>query len=235
MFGLGGKRSERWLIKHAPEAIEVIGRVSRNEMAVRMELEGPQLRFNTRLLLKDQVVLVGKPPGVETYLETGDFARFKAPWERAYEVRMEIASTHVNMRNQAEAFVCKAPSGRAALVQRREDRFNTSRFANLWLALPEFGQNFPIVDLSSKGCRIQARGVLASSLFQLNRRITSGLIRVSERFQIQLDTLVPRALLRGLVGLEFMLPDSEGHRRQLSTLLGALALQEVNPNAASPV
>ena len=233
MFGFGRRKAGTG--KEGPLVIPVLRRISDEQTVVRMEMERVMLRFNTRLALRDQVVLVGKPSGLEESIEKGDCARIKVPWAKNFEVRMFVTAHHVNLKNGSEGFICKTPSGHALPVKRSKDRFNTRRFSNLQLLLPSFGLDFPIMDLSAEGCRIKARPEIVADLFKMNREIMEGVIQVGERFHIALETMIPRAFLRETVGLEFNPRQDSGHKRNLSTLLGTLAMQEVHTHAPDPI
>ena len=233
MFGFGRKKAGSG--KEGPPVIPVLRRISDEQTVVRMEMERAMLRFNTRLALRDQVVLVGKPSGLEESIEKGDCARLKVPWARDFEVRMFVSALHVNLKNGSEGFVCQTPSGNALPVKRSKDRFNTRRFSNLQLLLPSFGLDFPIMDLSAQGCRIRARPDIMADLFKMNRKILEGVIQVGERFHIALESMIPRVLLRETVGLEFNPRQDSGHKRNLRTLVGTLAMQEVLTHAPDPV
>lgn len=235
MLGFGtiwGKKSGN---RDAPQVLEVLRRLSDEQSAVRMEIERVLLRFNTRIVLRDQVVLVGKPPGLEDSISKGDLARFKIPGARGFEVRMPITALHVNLKNGGEGFVCKTPSGLALPVKRNSDRFNTQRFSNLQLLLPSLGLDFQIMDLSATGCRIKARPDFVNDLFRMNHKLMEGVIQVGERFHIALEAMIPRAHWREMVGLEFNPQQDSKHKRNLSTLLGTLAMQEVSTYAFNPV
>ncbi|HKI99270.1 MAG TPA: hypothetical protein VKB51_12430 [bacterium] len=198
-------------------------------------MERVLLRFNTRLILWDQTVIVGKPRGIAESLANEECVRFRIPWAKEFEVRMEIAALHVNLANGSEGFVCRQPSGQAVRIKRGGERFSTRRYTNLQLHIPEVGLGFPVVDLSSRGCRIKARSRLEEKCFKVNRRIREGMIQVGDRFHIHLDSVVPRVHLGQMVGLEFDVGNGTNPQRNLKTLLGILAMQEVERLATGMV
>lgn len=233
MFSLWNKMTGK--VKEGPEVVPVLRKLSDGQTVIRMEMERAMLRFNTRLALRDQMVLVGKPSGLESSIEKDDCARIKVPWARNFEVRMFVTAGHINLKNGNEGFVCQTPSGNALPVKRSKERFNTRRFSNLKLLLPSFGLDFPIMDLSAQGCRIMGRPDFVADLFRMNQKIMEGVIQVGEHFHIVLETMIPRVQLREMVGLEFNTRTDSGHKRNLTTLLGTLAMQEVNTYAPDPI
>lgn len=229
MFGKTKGKSEP-----APLVVPVLKRISSQKKVVRIEIDAAQVRFNSGILLKDGLVLVGKPEELEPSLNLGDTARFRIPWNNKFEVRMETVVIHLNLRNGTEVFVCKTPTGRAHMVRRTANRFNTRRFRNLHLHLPALDDMFPIVDLSAAGCRVEADPRLLKDSFSVGRRIWEGLIRVEDKMQVQLDLIIPRVYHEETVGLEFNVDRQGNHERKLSSLLGILAIGEVRPVSQQP-
>ena len=230
MFGFTKRRRER-----APAVGPVLRKLSEGRQAVRMEIDSAMVRFNTGLLAKEAVVLVGKPSGLEASMSTGDIARFRIPWEQQFEVRMEISVLHLNLSNGTEAFLCKKPSGLAYPARRTNDRFNTRRFTNIHLDLPALKDSFPILDLSAAGCRVDAEPGLVMNAFRVNRRLWEGIITVGEQLRVRLDLVIPRAYDKKTVGLEFKVNRGGRHGQQLTILLGTLAIREVRPQSLQPV
>ena len=208
-----------------PLVAQVLKRLTADRTPVRVEIEQKLLRFTTRLKVRQEVVLVGKPQGLEAPLGRDDSVRFKIPWDPAHEVRMAIALPHLNLSNGMGAFCCKTPEGHAAAVQRHADRFSTRRFRNLHLEVPDLGEGFPIVDLSAAGCRIAAERGLQRAL-RLNRHFRKALIRLGDNLRVELVRLIPRVHLGEMVGLEFFVDRSSEHHGRLRLLLGSLAMSE---------
>jgi hypothetical protein len=172
-------------------------------------------------------VIVGKPRGLMEGISKGDCARFRVPWATEFEVRLEIASLHVNLANGSAGFVCKQPSGAAYSVKRSGERYSTGRYTNLQLRVPGAGLDFPVLDLSSRGCRVKAQSKVGERFFKVNRRIREGILQVGDRFHIRLDSIIPRMHLREMVGVEFVVGKQRKPQRELAILLGILAVQEV--------
>ena len=214
--------------------VPVLKKLSEERKAVRMEIDAAMARFTTGILLRNNVVLVGKPEGLGASLKKGDMARFRIPWDPRNEVRMEITVLHLNLSNGTEVFLCETPSGRALPVRRERERFNTRRFNNLRLDLPALKDSFAIVDLSASGCRLEASPKLFRNSLGVKRRIWQGIIMVGERLRINLDLVIPRAYHEEAVGLEFVVNRSGNHDRDLTTLLGLLAIRETMPVCPQP-
>ena len=105
MFGFSKRRQER-----APAVEPVLRKLSVGRQMVRMEIDSAMAQFNTGLLVKDEMVLIGKPEGLEASMRRGDIARFRIPWEQKFEVRMKIYVLHLNLSNGTEAFLCRKPT-----------------------------------------------------------------------------------------------------------------------------
>ena len=224
MFGMTKRRQER-----APAVEPVLRKLSVGRQMVRMEIDSAMAQFNTGLLVKNEMVLVGKPEGLEASMRRGDIVRFRIPWEQKFEVRMKIYVLHLNLSNGTEAFLCQKPSGSAHPAQRINERFNTRRFSNIRLDLPALKDSFSILDLSVGGCRVNAEPKFMRNAFKVNQRLWEGIITVGERFQVRLDLVIPRAYHDGTVGLEFKVNRGERYGQHLTTILGTLAMREGGP------
>ena len=231
MFGLfkNKKRTDDSL--SAPTVLKAI---SSQKQVVRMELDRPMVRFKTRLLYRDKVVLVAKPPELTVEIAKGDVARFKIPWEKNHEVRMEVSLPQVNLSNGLGAFLCQTPSGAAFSVRRVEERFNTRRYKNLHVDIPDLGDNFRIVDLSATGCKIAIKTTSRWKSFKIGRSIGKSMIKVGDRMEIELDLMIPRAHANESVGMEFSVNGDGRNRQWLTVLLGTLGTMEVDAILPQP-
>lgn len=225
---LGGERGR-------PEAASVLKRVVRDGRPIRMELESDMIRFDTVLLLRRQIVLVGKPRELTGMRSGGQWVRFKVPWDPRFEVRMQVSVPHLNLSNGQSAFVCQMPAGRVPRVRRGSERFSTRAVSNLYLDLPSLDDRFRIVDLSRSGCRIEMVRGSSESVFRLKRRIPHGVIQLGDNMHVEIDGVVPRMLRDRAVGFEYAIDREGEHRRQLRTLLGALAMMNIAGHSPSTV
>ena len=214
----------------APLALSVLRTLSRDRHTVEMELSSLLVRFKTTLVLRNGTVAVAKPPALEVNLRKGADARFKIPWDKSFEIHLPVAVPHLNLSNGASAFLCKLPEGYAVPVRRRSDRFDTRRFKNLLLEIPDLHALLPIQDLSASGCRVMAETPHELSALQKTNRLQRGFIQLGNRVHIALVGLAPRMIHGRAVGLEFQVDSRESaHSRRLSLLLGTLALRGVLP------
>lgn len=214
--------------------LPVLKRISDQRTAVRVEIESAMKRFNTGLLLRDKIVLVGKPEATQMDLKKRDVIRFRIPWDKQFEVQMKIEVGHLNLANGTKAFLCKTPKGRVFPVRRKSDRFYTRRFNNLHLHLPALKAFFQIVDLSSAGCHIVGEPGLISEAFGVKRRLWQGVICVGENLRVSLESVIPRRFANNSVGMEFKVGPSDNHATQFNLLLGTLAMLEIDPKAPIP-
>ena len=227
MFGLKNRK------KTSPFSLPTLKKISDERLPVRMEVTSALVRFNTLLSLKRGVVIVSKPLSLDKGLNKGTQVRFKIPWEPEYEVQMSVLLPLLNLGNGGEAFLCQTPAGNAHAVRRKHDRFDTRRYRNLYLEMPALKDRFPIVDISSAGCRVEADAALLRESFKTRYRIWQGAIKVGNQVEIELNNIMPKVFLNNAVGMSFSLGRDARHQAQWSSLLGLLSLQELTVGTSS--
>lgn len=210
------------LNKGEARAIEaVLTRIDRQRDVVRMELERTLIRFNTRLSVRRNAVVVAKPPALGSELQPGGFVRFKVPGNPRQEVRLEVATPHFNLTNNQPAFLCKLPVAFAPASQRKSDRFNTKRFQNLRLALPGH-EDLRIVDISETGCRVDTPYPHPNERLPRSERIGDAAVQMGRNVRVQLAVVTPRTYAGRSVGFSFTVDPNGDNRKLLQHLLRSL-------------
>ncbi|MDH5753293.1 MAG: hypothetical protein OEZ59_12860, partial [Deltaproteobacteria bacterium] len=89
--------------------LAILEKIDQDKASIRVEVEGSNLQFVSRLSVKGESVLIAKPPGLNQGLEKGKFVRFKVPGGGSHEIRLEIAAPHFNLNSGATVFLCRLP------------------------------------------------------------------------------------------------------------------------------
>lgn len=196
--------------------------IDRRRQAIRVEVEQTQVRFNTRISVKREVVVVAKPAALEGVLRVGSYIRFKVPGQTHREVRMEVTTPHFNLSNQQPVFICRPPVAFCKASQRQSERFDTRRFSNLRLVLSGFEEPFRVLDISQNGLRIQVPFPRPQVQFPPNQPVTGGTIHMGKRVSVSLSRLVPRTFKKDSVGFAITVHPDGNHRKLLAHLLRTL-------------
>jgi hypothetical protein len=209
--------------KGEAKAIEaVLARLEKRQLAVRVELEHSLIRFETRLAVKRNAVVVAKPPALGKQLQTGHYVRFRVPDEPRHEIRMEVVTPHFNLANDQPAFLCRMPTAFAPPSKRKGDRFDTSRFTNLRLELPGQEGEFRILDISEHGCRVQTPYTRPREHLPLAAQIGNAVVLMGRNVKVGLAKIVPRDYQGTSVGMSFAVDPGGDNRKLLLHLLRSL-------------
>lgn len=211
-------------------------RLDREKTPVRVEIENTLTRFNTRMVLRGHTVVVARPQAVGHLLEQGTMVRFKVPGDADREVRMEVVTPHYNLSSGSPVFLCKIPTKFAANgAQRASERFNTSRFNNIMLVVPEHKWKYRVLDLSLTGCKVHSRTGDLKTEFPIGHRVGDGYLQLGDRVRVDLDYVVPRSYQGAAVGLEFGITQSGPSKRYLTHLLQSLERKDNERMRAEPM
>ena len=217
----------------AREVEAVLARLEGRNETVRVELERTLIRFNTRLSVKRNAVVLAKPPAIGPELRAGGFVRFKVPGDPRHEIRLEVATPHFNLANEQSAFLCKLPTAFAPTSQRKSDRFDTSRFSNLSLVLPGH-EDLRILDISQNGCRVLTPYPHPHQRLPRSERLGDAAVRMGKNVRVQLAALVPRTYHGRAVGMSFSVDPGGENRKLLQHLLRSLETAQSEALRAQP-
>ncbi|MDH4122138.1 MAG: hypothetical protein OEV94_10575 [Deltaproteobacteria bacterium] len=199
LFGMFKKEED-----NSTEIFQALQKLESQKTAVRMELEKSYVSFRTVIALRDNMIVVGKPPGINDQIEKGVRLRFRIP-ELERDLPLEVYHAHVNLKNGHAVFVCRIPSsfakgGRGAM------RFDASRVTTLNLHLPERGETYRVLDVSQNGVRVYVPMGDLKVLFPQGKPSDRAEIHY-DRYVIHLDSYTPRVYKGRSVGLEVTLKD----------------------------
>lgn len=200
--------------------------IDRRRQTIRIEVEKTQVRFNTRISVRRDVIVVAKPAALEAVLHAGTLVRFKLPSQPQREVRMEVVTPHFNLTNKQPVFLCRQPVAFCTASQRQSDRFDTRRFTNLRLELPGFAEPFRILDISQHGLRIEVHSPRPQKEFPANQPLGQGMIHMGRRVSVEVASLVPRTYMGNAVGFAMTVSSKGDHRKLLAHLLRTLDSQQ---------
>lgn len=176
-----------------------LDRLILSQQALHVEVEGANVRFQSVISRKGDMILVAKPNDMARPLAMGSILRVQVP-NSPKELRLEVIQAHLNLKNGQGAIVCKVPS-QVASNNREGGRIDTSGYNNIHLVLPNVGEKFSVVDMSPQGFRVRVSSSNRLSLFPLGNKIPHAAIQ-AQKYTFNLDLLVPRSH-RGLtVGFE---------------------------------
>ena len=183
--------------------LEALQRVDGDRATVWVQLEGGAARFRSRLLLKDNQVVLSKPDNLRVPLAAGKFVRFRLPDDPGLELRMEIFAPQVNLAAGNSVFLCRLPTEGPAKAKRQSDRHGVGHVTNIRLMMPRKEREFRLSDISLTGCRVVATSSEAKVYFPLGRALEAVHLQVGTNAKVELREVVPRSYRSGFVGCEF--------------------------------
>lgn len=212
--------------KGDPAVRNALARLDREKAPIRLEVEGANLRFYTRLSLRNDMVVVVKPPGLRQGVDKGTRVRFQVPGGSGLELRMEVTAPHFNLSSGAAVFLCRIPDGFVEGPRRKAARFDTTRFSNIRLTLPVHPQPFRVVNVSEGGVKIHLGSQEAARLLHVDKPIPGGTLQLGERMRVDLASVVPRNRSGITLGCEMRVAPEGPSMKVLHHLLASLERAE---------
>lgn len=198
---LGGSKEER-------EILSQLRHLESDKTPLRLEIEAASVRFYSVLSLKRGMVIIAKPPGLREGIIKGGFVRFRLPEEQARELRLEVAVPHFNLISGSYVFLCKIPKKFAESSARSTERYNTSRFNNLFLSVGDLKGRYRIIDISKGGCKVFLEDPKLAGLFKMGVELTPASINVGGKVKIDLLSVVARSHHQTQMGFQLIVdPD----------------------------
>lgn len=206
----------------AKRLLETLRTIDVERTVVTVQVEGTQVRFPSRLLLKDDKVVFAKPETLGDGLRPGSVVRFKLPEDPRREVRLEVYAPHVNLASGSAVFLCRVPASGPSPAKREADRYGTAHLGNLLLVIPNRAREFRVMDISAGGCRVLTSSLEAETYFPLGRALTGVRIQAGKRASIELEAVIPRAHQNASVGCEFRVTPEGVSQAYFSQLMRSL-------------
>ena len=196
---------------------------------MRLEAENSDVSFYTVLSLRPQGIVIAKPADLEDeLLVAGVVVRFTVPDRSGNVVRMEILeSDHERLRGDA-VILCKYPEAFGPKSKRKSHRFNTGRYNNIRLAVPQFDAGFRVVDISDAGSKVLAESFDEWDQLRLGRSLRFSRIEVGEKVQIDLSELTPRLINPPTISFEWKVSLKGQGSRHLAQLIQSLHKEELS-------
>jgi hypothetical protein len=206
----------------AKELTDALMRLDAEMAPIRVEIENTHTRFESRLTIKRESVVVFKPSGLRDQLQAGSFVRFRLPHDMSREVRLEVATPHVNLASGTSLFLCKMPTTGLQPAKRNAERYNVTKFKNVLLTLGKRGRSFRVVDVSLSGCKVFSTQAEANSYFPIGKELEFVQLSLGQKVKVDLERLVPRAHLRQTVGCEFEISGEGPSKVHMQSLIKSL-------------
>jgi hypothetical protein len=208
--------------------------LERSKTPLRFEIENTNTRFFSVVSVRRGMVVVAKPPGLKEGITRESFVRFKVPGKEGKEVRLEVTVPHFNLMSGSYVFLCKMPAAFADSAKRKYERYNTSRFSNLHLVLPEPQFRLRIIDISEHGCKTYTQSIKFNGRLQLGSPYHPATISVGGRVDIDLDAAIPRSQQKSTLGFEFKVHPDGTSGKYLAHFLQSLEKGETEKMRSTP-
>lgn len=213
-----------------------LNQLHKRRSPIRVEVENTLLRFDTKLRVHKSSVVVAKPFRMAHNLEAGDHIRFRLPSAKNRELRLKIRTSHFVLSNGTPVFVCDKPTQFIEGSGRRESyRFNTKKYNNLFLHIPELTWKFNILDISKTGCKIYAKNKDFDLDFPQGTRFNNASILLGDHVRLPLDLLAPRMHKFPELGLKFEINPNEHDRKVFTNLMDHLERKLAESHATLPL
>lgn len=210
----------------AKELADVLAQIDSEKSPIRVEIEGSPVRFRSRLVVKNDTVVVAKPNGLREGIEAGTVVRFRLPNNSAREVLLEVHTPHFNLSSGNAVFLCKVPDSRIANAKRKTERYNVSRYANLHFVIPARARVFRVVDVCMTGCKLLASLAEAQAYFPVGEPMEDSHLRIGKEAKVEFKVITPRSHHRNSVGCEFTVKDDGPSLSYMEHLLNTLEKAE---------
>lgn len=213
-------------VKPGREVLQILNRLENRKTPIRIEIENTNTRFYSIVSIKRGLVVVAKPPGLKEGLQREGFVRFKVPDAEGKELRLKISVPHFNLLSGGYVFLCSVPKEFAESSLRGAERYNTSRFKNLFLFLPAIKGHYRIIDISKSGCKVFLEQSVAMPGLEMGNSIIPASISVGNKVDIDLKSAIPRSRFKNTMGFELRV-GGNGSSKYLDHFLKSLEAAEV--------
>ena len=207
-------------------ALEYLRKLEEKRTPIRLEMDHSNTSFYTLLMLRNGRVIIAKPPGSVRGLSKGATVRFRIPFDSSKEILLTVTDPHFTLLGGNPVFLCQIPDGNAEPTIRSAERYNTTKFGNLFLLIPELQQRFRVIDISYSGCKVLAEAVEKRELLGFKK--TPGRISVEEKFVIEYDAVIPRFHSPPKIGFQLSVAKQPPSKDRLTHLLDSLHKGELS-------
>ncbi len=207
--------------------LKTLQRLHDQKKPVRLEVENSELSFYTLVSAKPEFALLSKPPDLaDASLAPGAMVRFTVPGGDRV-VRLRVIHPSVQRKRGDNVMQCEIPLEFAEKSRRASQRFNTQRFKNIHLAIPQVGASLRIIDLSLTGCKTMASGLDPDHPLQVGAPMRFTKVHVGEKGELELDLLTPRLITEQTVSFEWLVAAAGSSAEYLQHLIEGLHRAEL--------
>lgn len=213
-------------VKPSREIERILGGLEGSKTPIRVEIENSNTRFYSILTVRRGLVVVAKPPGLKAGLDRDGFVRFKLPGDDGRELRMQVTVPHFNLLSGGYVFLCSMPKEFAESSQRAAERYNTSRFKNLFLFLPKLKGHYRIIDISNSGCKVFMDQSASAPGLEVGSPISPASITVGNKVDIDLRSATLRSRIKNTLGFQLEVDSGPSSGKYLNHFLKSLEAAE---------
>jgi hypothetical protein len=186
---------------------------------VRIEIENSLERFTSRVALSKDSVVFQRPERDTLRVQAGDHIRAFLPGDKAQELRLEVVAARMKLAQGGLALQCK-PSARIVSRRRAVDRYNVRKYSNLHLTFD--GEQFRVIDISAKGCKLMLTPMQSQGRFPVGDQIWYAALQLGQDTTMRLDRLIPRNHAGRMIGCEFQVKRTDASDVTLTRLIASL-------------
>lgn len=208
--------------------LRALENLTNSKSPVRLESETTGVSFFTVVALRPNGLLIARPRSLRGGLPKDSFVRITLPNHGRKQIRVPILIPQVKLRmTMRYACICGIPTAFSGVCKRHTDRFNTTKFKNLHLQVPQFSSSFRVVDISVGGLRVFAGDDGERLAEDPEANLAPARIRVGERVSVELENLMVRSHVGNTVGFSMTVRNDGYSGRFLLNLLNKLQEQEI--------
>ena len=212
----------------APSVPRTLKRLEEERTPIRVEVENTEFSFYTVLSVRPEVVVVARPSDLDPkILVRGGLLRFVVPDGSRNVVRLLVRNPNFERERGANVILCEIPEEFAEKSKRGENRFNTSRFKNLRLLIPQIDAEFRIVDISPSGCKTYVQDMEDWDLVTMGVPMRFTKISAGDKVQIEIAILTPRLVTPPVVSFEWNISPQGAAAGLLRHLIDSLHSKEL--------
>ncbi|MFI5400373.1 MAG: hypothetical protein ACHQZQ_04905 [SAR324 cluster bacterium] len=216
---------------HAAQPESVLESVAGLGKPVIVEIEFTQIRFRSKIALRDGQVIVAKPSGLKGVLTAESYIRMRVPDGHGEEIRLRIVAPDADAGDGSSAFICRPAEG-PVISKRAADRYSVAHDERLRLDLK--GRVFPLVDVSLKGLRISLPAAQTYLDLPIGHNLGPGNLMFGAEVWVRIGQLIPRNRQERTIGCEFKALMDDMSLNNLMALVDSLKQTPVAVIAAVP-
>lgn len=212
----------------APSVPRTLKRLEDERTPIRIEIENSDFSFYTVLSVRPKFVVVARPADIEAgILAPGGLLRFVVPDGSRNVLRLRVRNPNYERERGDNVILCEIPEEFAEKSKRGENRFNTSRFKNLRLLIPQIDAEFRIVDISPSGCKTYVQDMEDWDVMTVGVPMRFTKVSAGAKVKIELALLTARLVTPPVVSFEWSVSPQGEAAALLRHLIASLHSKEL--------